>query len=173
MFWPFVVNGVLKIRLFLENEFLEQMPWNFKCFLCHLFNLKLFYMNLYENIAIVKWRVFNIDSKEGLCCQFQNLDKKSPSDWFWLKLRSWSAVFFWKNLSCNVLKCLIFQDHIWKKLDWILSDETPCLQHGLTVRLHLQEWLQLVVICSNVTWKWSLFHDSVLGPLLKKKKKIS
>lgn len=64
----------LKVDFFLENEFLEQLPWKFKCFfLCHLFNLKLFYMNFYGNIAIDKWRVFNIDS-EGLCCQFQDRD---------------------------------------------------------------------------------------------------
>lgn len=33
MFWPSGVNGVLKTRqIFLENEFLEQLPWKFKCF---------------------------------------------------------------------------------------------------------------------------------------------
>lgn len=33
MFWPFVVNGVFKTKsAFLENSFLEQLPWKWKCF---------------------------------------------------------------------------------------------------------------------------------------------
>lgn len=128
MFWPFVVNGVLKTRqIFLENEFLEQLPWNFKCFLCHLFNLKLFYMNLYENISIVKWRVFNI--KRGCIVNFRIVIKRALPIGF-----GWSSavdlLFFpqriWAALCLNVLFSKITS---WKKkkLYWIVSDKKAYL----------------------------------------------
>lgn len=98
----FVVNGVHVTRQFLFSRKMNSMRncLEVLSFLFHLFNLKLFYMNLYWNIAIDKWRVFNISTGEG-CYLFERKNKrclKQPCGW----VSGWKVHF-----SSEVLNVLI------------------------------------------------------------------
>lgn len=139
MFWPSVVDALLH-----EADFSRKWtPWA-KClekssvFLCHLFNLKLFYMTLYGNIAIDKWRVFNVDSKR-LCRQSR--DERSPSDW--------------SKLSTVELNCLINRSSSLRVQSFLFTTSRKTSR--------ILSPLVTSVVCKIFTWKYSIIYDEGKG----------